>query len=757
MFQNKGLENLNCARLILGNADIPSSGSGTIDIKSSNPNYPITINGVLPGAVSIPGKITNVDIKGGLTSIGKINSISGLTVTSGGLFESGMTGTIPHSILSSGDIAQFRIDSLVGGITGFNTTPLPITPSAGSVEFIQGVEYDGLGLDGSGCKCTFIVTGGIIQSVTIVTGGGGYTNLNLCNFISNIDPLTQRTFSLQITSIAAAEVIAITDPGYGYNNGESLGFIIPNGLLPDIVGTITTKTLVADFSGSGYTTGTFFLIENLNNATMIVTKVDLTGAIRAFTVGVGGSGYTVGDVTLNTLPPVATLPTPATFSITSVESGGGGGSYTDAQAITALTNSTSPYVVNQTMNGNLSVATGLTVIAGGANIGGQLDATEAMIDNDLAVTTGNLYIDAGDITVSVGDLQLQTGNLLNIPSSTVLADAQFTATWTANADGSYTLKRHTLATPTTEPYLLLDSPTRQEVLSQTFFNNAEGLEVRNKVELVDTNNPGGFAKIELDHVAPADNVNIPIHHFSIVKSGEATGVPQMALSSDLLMIRDGDVLVDDVTHTPLETRGKPPNKFLGYNTTSGEISYINNSIELQQPFVGSGDPVPVGGVNRGAIADTENISSATITGTYKYYNADKFQVMIISYGSKFKVVFSGELLMGDTYAANDTTKAIQWDTDLAYYFGDPTATQQINAGVAGSKTYGPRTSVFLPMTRRIGTGASAGSYEIIAVEIHDQVAGTGTGNNYFMRFNKDLEIGDRLLFDGVEYWTESTA
>ena len=231
----------------------------------------------------------------------------------------------------------------------------------------------------------------------------------------------------------------------------------------------------------------------------------------------------------------------------------------------------------------------------------------------------------------------------------------------------------------------------------------------------------------------------------------------MALSSDLLMIRDGDVLVDDVTHTPLETRGKPPNKFLGYNTTSGEISYINNSIELQQPFVGSGDPVPVGGVNRGAIADTENISSATITGTYKYYNADKFQVMIISYGSKFKVVFSGELLMGDTYAANDTTKAIQWDTDLAYYFGDPTATQQINAGVAGSKTYGPRTSVFLPMTRRIGTGASAGSYEIIAVEIHDQVAGTGTGNNYFMRFNKDLEIGDRLLFDGVEYWTESTA
>lgn len=456
-------------------------------------------------------------------------------------------------------------------------------------------------------------------------------------------------------------------------------------------------------------------LENLNCARLILGNADIPSS-GSGTIDIKSSNPNY-PITINGVLPTS----------------GGGGSYTDAQAITALTNSTSPYIVNQTMNGNLSV------------------------DDDLSVTTGNLYVDAGDITVSVGDLELQTGNLLNIPSATVEADAQFTATWTANVDGSYTLKRHTLATPTTEPYLLLDSTIRQEVLSQTFFNNIEGLEVRNKVELVDTNNPGGFAKIELDHVAPTDNVNIPIHHFSIVKSGEATGVPQMALSSDILMIRDGDVLVDDVLHTPVETRGKPPNKFLGYNTTSGEISYINNSIDLQQPFVGSGDPVPVGGTNRATIANTENISSAITTGTYKYYAADKFQVMIISYGTKFKVVFSGELLIGDTYPANDIPKAMQWDTDLAYYFGDATSTQQINAGSAGARPYGPRTSVFLPMTRRIGTGASAGNYEVILVEVHNQSAGGGTNNNYFMRFNTDLEIGDRLLFDGVEYWTESTA
>jgi len=130
-----------------------------------------------------------------------------------------------------------------------------------------------------------------------------------------------------------------------------------------------------------------------------------------------------------------------------------------------------------------------------------------------------------------------------------------------------------LVTNTRIDYLQKNSLTREEVESQTFFSNVEGLEVRNKVELVDSANPGGFAKIELDHMAPADNINIPIHHFSFVKSGEATGVTQMALASDIFMIRDGDVLVDNPVE-PANTRGKPPDKAMGYNTTSGEITYI---------------------------------------------------------------------------------------------------------------------------------------------------------------------------------------
>ena len=118
-------------------------------------------------------------------------------------------------------------------------------------------------------------------------------------------------------------------------------------------------------------------LENLNCARLILGNADIPSS-GSGTIDIKSSNPNY-PITINGVLPTS----------------GGGGSYTDAQAITALTNSTSPYIVDQTMNGNLSV------------------------DDDLSVTTGNLYVDAGDITVSVGDLQLQTGNLLNIPSATV--------------------------------------------------------------------------------------------------------------------------------------------------------------------------------------------------------------------------------------------------------------------------------------------------------------------------------------------------
>jgi len=630
MFQNKGLENLNCARLILGNADIPSSGSGTIDIKSSNPNYPITINGIMPKGDPDTDSITGITIKGGLTSMGEIGSITkAIDLPFVPKMAVGVSGTIAHSPLNPLASTASVTVATIGSLNVLDTTAFPISQVGFSEFFLDNTPYTFTQLGISSATITFSipVAGGDIVSMAITNAGVGY-NSNGTGNVETSASATKKELNFVIQEVYST--ISIVSGGTLYDtNLASPGYIIS--FIGGAFGVIPTGdySLALDYTGEGYSVGKYAIVRGTaNTALMDVLSVDSVGAVRSYVLDSTaiGKDYSVGEATIQDL--ATPLLNPATFIIDSVSGSGGGGSYTDAQAITALTNSTSPYIVGQTMNANLSVATGLTVLAGGANITGPLDATEATIDGDLSVTTGDLYVDAGNLSVPVGDLQLATGSVLNIPQTTVLADAQFTASWTANVDGTYTLKRHTVATPTTE------------------------------------------------------------------------------------------------------------------------------AIELKQPFVGSGDPVPVGGINRGAIADTENISSATITGTYKYYSADKFQVMIISYGSKFKVVFSGELLMGDTYTANDFTKAIQWDTELAYYFGDATATQQINAGSAGSRTYGPRENIFLPMTRRI---ASSSTYEVIAVEIHNQVAGGGTGNNYFMRFNTDLAIGDRLLFDGVEYWTESTA
>lgn len=733
---------INASGIVYGNDYLPESG--TIDISSSNSSIPISINGIVPAGASDSDSITGITIKGGDSSMGVIGSITkAVDLPFGPTMSVGDSGTIDHVPLNPLATKASVTVATIGSLNILDTTAFPISQVGFSEFFLDNTPYTFTQTTGAITSGTVTfsipVPGGPINSMAITNPGVGYDS-NATGKVETSASATKKELSFAIDEVYATVSIVSGGTLYDTNLG-SPGYIIA--FVGGAYGVIPSGdySLALDFCGEGYSVKKYAIVRgSANTALMEVLTVDSVGAVRSYLLDSTaiGKDYSVGEATIQDL--ATPLLNPATFIIDSV-SGSGGGSYTDAQAITALTTSTSPYVVNQTINGDLTIT-------------GALTSADGLV-GELAITTGNLYVDVGDAIVTGGDLQVQSGDFLNVPQTTILTDAQFGASWTLNADATtYTLKRNSVAIPTTEQYLLLDSATRQEVASQTFFNNAEGLEVRNKVELVDTNNPGGFAKIELDHIAPADNVNIPIHHFSFVKSGEATGVPQMALSSDILMIRDGDVLVDDVTHTPLETRGKPPNKYLGYNTTSGEISYINNSIELKQPFVGSGAPVPVGGTNRGVIADTHNISSATITGTYKYYSADKFQVMIISYGTKFKVVFSGELLIGDTYTANDSVKAIQWDTELAYYFGDPTATQLINTGSAGSRPYGPRTDVFLPMTRRI---ASSSTYEIIAVEIHNQRAGGGTSNNYFMRFNTDLAIGDRLLFDGVEYWTESTA
>jgi hypothetical protein len=116
---------------------------------------------------------------------------------------------------------------------------------------------------------------------------------------------------------------------------------------------------------------------------------------------------------------------------------------------------------------------------------------------------------------------------------------------------------------------------------------------------------------------------------------------------------------------------------------------------------------------------------------------------------------SGEITVGVATAAN-AYSSIMWNVQLSYYFGDATSTQLINSGAAGSRTYGPRSGIFQTMViRKASPVPGTDQHRTILAEIHDQVAGGGSTNDYYMRFASALELGDRLLFDGINYWTSA--
>ena len=176
-------------------------------------------------------------------------------------------------------------------------------------------------------------------------------------------------------------------------------------------------------------------------------------------------------------------------------------------------------------------------------------------------------------------------------------------------------------------------------------------------------------------------------------------------------------------------------------------------VQIVQPFTGGAAAVPVSGVPRGALTPLQDINNGA-GRRLLFWSADPWQIQIVSYGNKYRVSMSGELQIGVGGIAQDSTNAIMWNSTLPYYFGDATTSQLIMTGSAGARTYGPRTNIFLPMTLRLATPAASGEvYVPIQTEVHSQTAGGGLGDNYFMRFSKELFDGDRLLFDGVEYWT----
>ena len=225
----------------------------------------------------------------------------------------------------------------------------------------------------------------------------------------------------------------------------------------------------------------------------------------------------------------------------------------------------------------------------------------------------------------------------------------------------------------------------------------------------------------------------------VVQSGALVSQPEDIASS-----------FTQYTATWQEDAGSPGNYLLKREAVAAPTA---GRVQIVQPFTGGAAAVPVSGVPRGALTPLQDINNGA-GRKILFWSTDPWQIQIVSYGNKYRVSMSGELQIGVGGIAQDSTNAIMWNSTLPYYFGDASSSQLINTGSAGARPYGPRTNIFLPMTLRLATPAATGEiYVPIQTEVHSQAAGGTMGDNYFMRFSKELFEGDRLLFDGVEYWT----
>lgn len=313
------------------------------------------------------------------------------------------------------------------------------------------------------------------------------------------------------------------------------------------VGTDNELKLVANGGGGGGTTGG-------------ISTANITSAGIDWTVGQTGPVNSVGGGTGATFTVTAILGTGATSVLVSVNYTTAGTGYSVNDLIE---------LINTTIVGSNAFATVTAITGGGGGTGGDVflngkdvSATNSYNDNIKNEFKGEIHFTSGSITNEPSTVGVMTASdrVLSVDTNGKLV------TNTKIPDSSIDFSNG--------GYLSLDGPTKEEVKTNVFFSNINGLEVRNKIEL--TADTTEDARIEIDHNSPAINVDIPINHLTFIKSAETGSVAQMAMACELAMIRDGDVLIDNPTHTPVETRGKPPNKRLGYNTTSGEITYIDD-------------------------------------------------------------------------------------------------------------------------------------------------------------------------------------
>lgn len=317
-----------------------------------------TVGTLVGGSLYTDGTYTDVALTGGAgtgakaTIVVASNAVSSVTITSAGQnYVVGNTLSCAASAIGNGVNAY---TSLAGGSNYANGTYTNVSLTGGT---------------GSGAKATIVVSGNVVNTVTITSRGVGYTNADV------------------LTTAAA-----------------NLGGVV-NGV----------ATFGAITAGSNYTNGTYTNVPLSGGAgTGVTANITVSGnAVTAVTLGSKGNNYVVG----NTLSSLAAYIGNGIQSIGTITGGSGytAGTYTSVPVI----------------GGSGSGALATVVVAGGKVTSMTITSrgTGYVYGNIISVLSTNIGGTGSGFAVPVSAVYASSG--FSIPVATVITASGFSITLTA--------------------------------------------------------------------------------------------------------------------------------------------------------------------------------------------------------------------------------------------------------------------------------------------------------------------------------------
>ena len=309
--------------------------------------------------------------------------------------------------------------------------------------------------DATNAKNAVAVPTGTVTSLTLTSGGSGYTSApTVAIGAPDIPGGTQATATVTLSG-GGVTAIAVTDPGSGYTSTPSVTLTGGNGTGATATVTLSAagiQTIQVSNGGAGYTVAPTISFTGGAGTGAAATATVSGGAITAITVTTPGSGYTsaptivitpdVGDTITLVAAATATLSarTVANIAVGSTGTGyttaptvtitGGGGSGAVAAATIAASTITSITLTNP---GSGYSANPAVTFTGGSGSGASVTAVVTVGGIKINNTQDYLstYVNGAGI---VGEFAARYPGALGNSLKVSVADAATFGTWTYRAE-----------------------------------------------------------------------------------------------------------------------------------------------------------------------------------------------------------------------------------------------------------------------------------------------------------------------------------